>query len=229
MSWRNTPAQWGGVSRLLHWIIAALMIYGSGLAIYIVNQEHGVEENIQRYLEWIPVHKSVGLTVFFLAVIRLWWTKHNVRPAHPASMTATQRRITHRVHQSFYCLMFLLPVSGLMSSSSVGATTEFWGWFELPNIFPERREVVELFDWLGMTMPAFVPEDLSWAMVLHRIHLVLGYSLVALVVMHIAAALYHQFKVGDDILLRMVTGRTAHRQMSAGHDPASQRNGSPES
>ncbi len=204
MSWRNTYDSWGRVARLLHWSIALLMIYGTVLVIYIVNQEHGVEENIQRYLYWIKVHKSVGLTVLLLALFRVWWLLNNPRPVLPDEMTPKQRRLTSWVHTTFYAVMFLLPVSGFLSSNSVGATTTFWGWFTVPNVFPEKRDVVEFFDWLGIAMPAFIPIELSWSMVLHRLHLVLGYGTAGLIVAHAGAALWHHFVYRDDVLRRMI-------------------------
>ena len=207
MALRNTDTHWGWLARVFHWVVAVLMIYGALLAIYIVNQEEGVEENIQRYLTWIKVHKSVGLTVLLLAFFRLWWLWNNPRPETAAEASDRARKLTRLVHGTFYGLMFLLPISGFFSSNSVGATTRFWYLFTVPNIFPEKRDVVEFFDWLGITMPAFIPEELSWALVLHRIHLVLGYLTVALIVLHVAAALWHHFRLRDDVLRRMLTGR----------------------
>ncbi|MEQ8689640.1 MAG: cytochrome b [Pseudomonadales bacterium] len=207
MAWKNSYDHWGRLSRLFHWVIAILMIYGSVLVIYIVNQEEGVDENIQRYLTWIKVHKSVGLTVLILAVFRLWWLRVNPRPNPGVPQASKERALTHWVHRTFYALMFVLPMSGFLSSNSVGATTRFWGVFALPPVFPAKRNVVEFFEWLGLTMPGFIPADLSWAMVLHRVHLVLGYLTVLLIVLHIAAALWHHFFLKDRVLRNMLIGR----------------------
>jgi len=206
MSWRNSVRSWGRVSRAFHWTVAILMIYGAALAIYIVNQEEGVDENIQRYLTWIKVHKSVGLTVLILAAFRLWWLHYNPRPRHDLEQSPMSRLLTGWVHRTFYGLMFLLPVSGFLSSNSVGATTRFWGLFVVPGIFPAKRDVAELFDWIGVPVPPFIPEDLSWALVLHRVHLVLGYLTVALIVLHVCAALWHHFFLRDRILRNMLSG-----------------------
>ena len=103
--------------------------------------------------------------------------------------------------------MFVLPVTGLLSSNSVGATTRFWNLLTVPNVFPAKRDVVELFNWLGMAMPGFIPVDLSWALVLHRVHLVLGYLKLTLIILHIAAALWHHFHLRDGVLRNMLLGR----------------------
>lgn len=207
MTLRNTERHWGWLARALHWLVAALMIYGAALAIYIVNQEEGVEENIQRYLTWIKVHKSVGLTVLLLAVFRLWWLWTNPRPQTAPEASARTHKLTLAVHGTFYALMFVLPVTGFLSSNSVGATTRFWNLFTVPNVFPAKRDVVEFFNWLGMAMPGFIPTDLSWALVLHRVHLVLGYLTVTLIILHIAAALWHHFRLRDGVLRNMLLGR----------------------
>lgn len=207
MALRNTEQHWGWLARAFHWTVAVLMIYGAALAIYIVNQEEGVEENIQRYLTWIKVHKSVGLTVLLLAIFRLWWLWVNPRPDTAPEASPLARKVTHLVHGTFYALMIILPISGFFSSNSVGATTRFWYLFTVPNVFPAKRDVVEFFDWLGWNMPAFIPADLSWALVLHRIHLVLGYLTVVLIILHIGAALWHHFRLRDGVLRNMLLGR----------------------
>ncbi|MEO1203763.1 MAG: cytochrome b/b6 domain-containing protein, partial [Pseudomonadota bacterium] len=126
MRWRNDGARWGAVAKLLHWSMAALMIYGALLAVYLVNQDPDVEANRLRYINWITVHKSVGLTVFALVFLRLIWLRLNPRPETAGHASRGERLASHLAHGSLYALMIVLPVIGFFSSNSVGATTHFW-------------------------------------------------------------------------------------------------------
>ena len=82
---------------------------------------------------YFSLHKSVGLTVFLLAALRLVWRATHPPPPLPASMPRWQSLLARGNHEFLYALIFLQPVSGYLSSSFSGYRTSFFG-FPLPSL-----------------------------------------------------------------------------------------------
>jgi len=183
ITWRNSPTQWGDVQKWLHWIIAALILGGAALAIFLVNQEEGVKENQLRYIQYIKVHKSIGILAAMLIVARIAWVVHQPRPGYPDSMADWQKLASKLTVWGLYALMILVPLSGHLSSSSFGARTTLFELFVVPNIWPKDSEAIKIF---------------------HPIHKYGSFALLGLVALHIGAALHHHFIIKDDILKRML-------------------------
>jgi cytochrome b561 len=142
----------------------------------------------------VQLHKSIGLTVLVLSVIRLAWRLINPVPPLPAGMNAFQRLAAHASHFLLYFLIIAIPLSGwaLVSSSPLGLPTLYFGWFEWPHIG-------FLAD-LTRAQKAPLRHDFG------AIHVYLAWSAIVLVPIHIAAALYHQFVRRDGVLKRMLPG-----------------------
>lgn len=193
MGMRNGPDRWGWPARLLHWGMAVLIVFMLGLGIYMSN----AELSLARKFELVQLHKSVGATVLALALLRLAWRGVNATPEQPAGTPAWQLRAARLSHAALYALMIALPLSGwLMASASplndaslgeARVPNLVWGLFDMPDPFPTGSE--------GLT-------DVFFAL-----HVTLVTLLVAILLVHVAAALKHHFHDRDAVLRRMISGR----------------------
>ncbi|HTD12615.1 MAG TPA: cytochrome b [Steroidobacteraceae bacterium] len=180
MAIRNTPRRWGAVSQFLHWLIVALIIVQFTLALYADTLPVG-----SRKVGVLANHKSFGITILALVIIRLAWRCLNPTPPLPSTLKPYERTLARVTHALLYVLLFVQPLSGWMMSSARG--------------FP-----VAWFGFRSMQLPDLVPKNQTLYHVLVDIHGTLAVILVAVVVLHVAAALKHHFVLKDDTLRRML-------------------------
>lgn len=162
----------------LHWLIAIAIFGTFALGTYMADLR--ISPTMLKLYSW---HKWAGVTIFVLVVARLAWRLGHPPPALPAHMPPLERLAAHAGHLALYGLMFAIPVSGWLMSSALGFQTVWFGVLPLPDL---------------------VAKDAALGDLLQQVHLVLNYMLLALVVMHVAAALKHHFINRDDVLLRML-------------------------
>ena len=171
------PERYTRPAIILHWLVAALMIVNFALGQF---SESFGDDNV-RFM--INAHKSTGITVLGLVIVRLLWRMTHQPPALPDHFKPWEKRVSHLVHWSLYFLMFALPLSGWMHDSAWKAAPEikmYWfGLFEWPRI-----------SWIMAIEPA-AKESLH--SVLGDVHEIMGKVLLGLFVLHVAAALKHQF------------------------------------
>jgi cytochrome b561 len=173
-----TRAVWTRTAIALHWLMALLMIGSFGIG-WVMTDIHGLTPMKLRYYAW---HKWIGVTVFALALLRVLWRATHRAPPSPA-MPAWQRRIAQGVHALLYLLMFAAPLSGYLFSSAANVPVVYLGIVRLPML-------------IG-------PSEL-WKTIWRDTHVVLVYTLAVLVVVHVAAALKHQWIDRDGLLSRML-------------------------
>ena len=174
----NAPPRYGRVAVLLHWLAAALILAGAGLGLTMTDLP--LSPASLRYYAW---HKWLGITVFLVAVARLFWRTIVPPPPFPASMKATQARAARAVHWVLYGLMLAIPVSGWIYSSATGVSVSYLNLVPLPNL---------------------VPKDKALASVLLAVHQALNAVLAAVVLLHVAAAVKHQWIDRDGVMSRML-------------------------
>jgi cytochrome b561 len=177
MTLRNTTHRWGAVAQTLHWLIVALLILQITLALW-ADELHGVQK-----LAMLARHKSVGLTIMALALLRLLWRWMNPTPPLPPTLKPYERTLARGTHALLYVLLFALPLSGWTMSSARGFPVSWFGFFQLPDLVLKSKPLYEA---------------------LVDTHEILASVLVALVVLHVAAALKHHFLLKDDVLRRML-------------------------
>jgi cytochrome b561 len=170
--------RYGPVAIVLHWAIALLIIVTWPLGYF----GEGIEALVGASQAWL--HKSLGLTVLALSLVRLAWRLGHRPPPLPASIGAVRAAIARITHAAFYVLIIALPLSGWLRTSSGKYPLSWFGLVDLPK-FPIRPKSAEA--------------ELAAAS-----HAVLGWVMLALVVLHVAAALHHQFRLKDALLLRML-------------------------
>jgi cytochrome b561 len=175
---RNTPTRYSAVAQAFHWVIAALIVTQFVLAYAADDLPLGVHK-----LALLARHKSFGMTILMLAVLRLLWRLKNPAPALPAGMTSLERLLARATHFAFYVLLFAMPLTGWMMSSAKNYSVSWFGVFTWPNLIAKNENAFEL---------------------LRSTHHILSYMLFGIAVLHIFAALKHHFWDKDDVLLRML-------------------------
>jgi len=177
MTLRNSTTRWGGIAQLLHWLIVALIILQVTLGT-IADDLGGMKR-----LAMLARHKSVGITILALALLRLLWRGGNPTPALPDTLRPYERFLAQFTHGALYFLLFAMPLSGWMMSSARGFPVSWFGFLQLPDFVPRNRALYDVM--LGT-------------------HHVLVWVLAAVVLLHVAAALKHHFVLKDDVLKRML-------------------------
>jgi cytochrome b561 len=169
---------WGDLAKFFHWTIVLLILVQGTIGLIMVE--------LPKRPDVIPVfslHKSLGLTIFALAALRLAWRAFDPRPDAPASMPRWQVRAARAGHALLYVLLFAVPLSGWWFDSVAALRPLYWfGLIEVPHL----------------TGP-----DKSLKDVAAETHELLFWLLVAVAAGHAAVALYHQFVSRDNVLGRM--------------------------
>jgi cytochrome b561 len=178
MALRNTTRRWGALAQLFHWLIVALVIVQVTLAEMADDLPNDV-----RKLTLLARHKSFGITILMLVILRLAWRAANPHPPLPDNLKPYERKLAHFSHAALYTLLFAIPLSGWTMSSARGFPVSWFGFFQLPDLVPKSRP---LYDFLLGT------------------HVSLVCVLGAVVALHIAGALKHHFVHKDDVLKRML-------------------------
>jgi cytochrome b561 len=174
--------RWNAVQQALHWLVVALILVQGGIGLVMVE----LPKRPSVFAVY-NLHKSLGLTLLALALLRLGWRLAHRRPTH-LSMPDWQRQASGLVQVLLYMLLFAVPLSGWLFDSSTGLRPLFWwGLVRMPSL-------------TGGPAP-------DWRDALGGLHEVLFWSLVALAALHAAAALWHHAIKRDEILRRMLPGR----------------------
>jgi len=160
------------IGRSLHWVVAIGFIILSLVGIYMANFE-----------AWTlyPVHKSVGILLLLVILLRVCWRLWRGWPESAVQQTGTERMLARIV----YCLLLvgtvLMPVSGMLYSGASGHGFGIFGW-QLVAENPDPQ-----------TLGQVVAYDGLWSALGEQVHEIAGYMLVVAVLLHIAAALKHQW------------------------------------
>ena len=182
MSLKNTTDRWGGISQLLHWTIAILIVL-----IGIVGLVMGELPRSPKYFWVYTAHKSLGLTVLALVLVRIGWRLYAGAPRPVPGTPRLQALLASATHGAIYLLILALPLSGWIYDSA---------------------NALRPFRWFGLVeVPKLVAPDEALAASAHGAHEWQFWLLMALVAGHAGAALYHHFIQRDATLARMLPRR----------------------
>lgn len=183
----NSRTRYGWGAILLHWLIALVFIGQFGLGFVMVRLS-----SQRTAFELIQLHKSLGFLLLALVILRIAWRLGNVWPALPSSVGSLERRTAPLAHLALYAFQIALPMSGwaLVSVSMLEIPSMPFNLFVMPNLPLAESDAAENL----------------WA----AVHWYLAYAGIALVVLHIAAALRHHFQLGDAVFTRMITPSSDH-------------------
>jgi cytochrome b561 len=175
---KSDRTHWGSLAKFFHWTIVLLIIVQGTIGLVMVD--------LPKRPSTIPVyslHKSLGLTILALAVLRLAWRAFDPRPAEPAGMPRWQALGARLGHALLYALIFAVTLTGWRFDSVSGLRPLYWfGLFEVPH--------------LGAPDPAGKEAAAEW-------HEAMFWTLVVVALGHAAMALIHQFVHHDNVLGRM--------------------------
>ncbi|OAN51977.1 MULTISPECIES: cytochrome b [unclassified Sphingobium] len=164
------------VARALHWAIAVLILLNLGLGF--------AHDALPKDWAVMPVHKSIGLTVLALTLVRIGWRLTHRTPPLPAAMPGWEKGAAHLTHVAFYALMLILPLSGWVMTSAGTRPLNWFFLFDVPKFAVAKGDAI-----VGVSSEA---------------HELLPWLWVVLIALHVGAALRHHFVLKDDILRRML-------------------------
>jgi len=178
MTLRNTPRRWGAIAQLLHWLIVLFIVAQFTLATLFEQLPAGAKK-----LTLLSRHKSIGITILMLALVRLAWRWSNPTPTLPDTLKPYERTLARLTHALLYVLLFAVPLSGWLMSSARGFPVSWFGFLQLPDLVPKNKVLYEA---------------------LLTTHGILAWTLGIVATVHLVAALKHHFVLKDDVLRRML-------------------------
>lgn len=176
---KGSQYRYGLLARLLHWLVAVLLLSLCGLGFYMTELSY-YDAN---YKSSFDLHRSLGILTASLIGVRLVWALLDQRPPLSPNLTPIERRAAKSVHHLLYLIMALLPIAGYLVSTADGRGVEVFGLFTIPAWLPAAKGREE---WAG------------------DLHEGLAITLLVLVVVHVGAALKHHFIDKDDTLKKML-------------------------
>lgn len=180
---KNTENGYGVIAKGFHWLLFFMLTFSVVAGNYLASMAKGSEK-----LQMAGMHKSFGVILLSLILLRFAWKLINTTPRSPEGSTAVENLLAHGMHWALYALMFAQPISGIVMSQAAGYPVSVFGLFELPTLIDKNPSSAELF---------------------RDGHGVIWMLLVVAVVGHIGAAMFHHFIKKDDVLKSMTTGANA--------------------
>jgi len=176
---RDTPAHYGLVTKLLHWSIALSIVFLVWLGWYMA----GLSYFDKWYPRSLSLHKSLGMVVFGLAAVFLLWKRFS--PSHHVAKSGPhwQHVAAAMMHRLLVLLMFIVPATGYLISTSAGKPVSVFGLFDVGALFEVRGQVREI---------------------VIAAHYYLSYTIGALALIHAIAAVKHELIDRDGTLARMI-------------------------
>ncbi|MDD8059381.1 MULTISPECIES: cytochrome b [Shewanella] len=175
----NSSSGYGLTAILLHWLSAIAVFVLFGLGFWMVDLTY--------YSSWYQtaphIHKSIGLLLLGLILIRLVWRGLSASPNALEHHKTWEKQLAKWIHRLLYMLLLFIMVSGIMISTADGR--DIW-----------------IFDWFAVPFPnAFIDDQADLAGIVHQY---LAYTLITLVVFHALGAIKHHIVDKDNTLTRML-------------------------
>ena len=178
MKLRNSATRWGAVAQLLHWTVVVLIIAQFIMGYVAARLPLGLQQ-----LVLLTRHKSVGMTILVLAILRIIWRVMSQRPALPAGIIRWETVATHVTHGMLYVLLLAIPLSGWMMSSARSFPVSWFGMFDVPDLVAPGEAMFEF---------------------MQQTHVAVTTALLVVSVTHALVALKHHFVSRDTVLRGML-------------------------
>ena len=164
--------------KYLHWLVALLVLCMLGFGFLLGYLPGSIKPDA--YM----IHKSIGLTLLALMLIRLLWILYSGKPALPEYVSRWECFLARAVQHSLYLGLIAMPLCGWVMATASNKIPVYFGWFRVPfpGILPDKV----LAHWMS------------------EAHYVIAFILLGLIALHIAGALKHRFIDKDDVLNRMM-------------------------
>ena len=175
MKLKNTLAEYGAISRIFHWLSATVLIIQIPLGMYLVDMDFS-----EKRLTIENIHVAVGISIFYLTILRLIYKTFNPTPNLNNSVFIGQRIIAKLNHVFLYISIFMITISGALKKLYNG---------EELNIFFFNIKIQDNFD---------------LAEIFYEIHILGNYTLIALIILHISAVIIHKIWFKENLLKRIL-------------------------
>lgn len=173
-------AGYSGIQKLFHWVIAIIVIAMLGLSFFLDD----VPE-IYKYQAFL-IHKSLGISVLFLMILRFILLIVLGRPNLPTQISAWEFTLSRIVQYGFYILLIVMAIVGWIMSVAAGKTPTFFGLFSLPLPIEPNKALSQL---------------------MFQFHQKIAFILIVLIILHVLGALKHHFIDKDNVLNHMLPKR----------------------
>jgi len=179
MQWKNNTTRFGFMTIVMHWLVPLPVFFMFALGLWMTGLDY--------YDSWYKLgpwwHKSMGVLLFLMVMLRLCWRLFTSSPQPLSSHQLWEIKVAHAVHFLLYLLLLVTMFSGYLISTADGRAIEVFGWFSVPATI------------------AFIAnqEDVAG-----QVHLIVASILIGLVLLHAAAALKHHFIDRDRSLMRIL-------------------------
>ena len=171
---KNTLTEYGLISKLLHWISAVLLFIQIPLGFYLVDLDFGPER-----LTVEDIHVTVGLSVFYLVILRLLYKIFNPTPRLEPSVFKGQKFLAKLNHVMLYVTILSITISGILKKLFNGES--------LTIIFKKIK----------------IQDNFELGELFYDIHVISNYLLIVLIIIHILAVITHKLFFNDNLLKRM--------------------------
>jgi cytochrome b561 len=171
---KNTLTEYGLISKLLHWISAVLLFIQIPLGFYLVDLDFGPER-----LTIEDIHVTVGLSIFYLVILRILYKIFNPTPRLEPSVFKGQKFLAKLNHVMLYVTILSITISGILKKLFNGET--------LTIIFKKIK----------------IQDNFELGELFYDIHVISNYLLIVLIIIHILAVITHKLFFNDNLLKRM--------------------------
>lgn len=189
MTISNTSIRYGSVTKFFHWLTALLILTLVILGFYANDLPHETQAQLTDKAWYFSSHKTLGVTVFFVAVLRIIWGISQRKPGLLNADHKLESWLAETVHWVLYGSLVIVPMAGWISHAAASGFAPIWWPF-------------------GQTLP-FIPKDTQLEDIFGTLHEVSGKVLIGAVSLHIIGALKHHFVDRDSTLRRMLPGEPA--------------------
>ena len=166
------------MQRDFHWLMAAVILTAICVGVYAADLP---KEDATRGF-WFGIHKSLGMTVFFLAIMRIGLRLYYSAPRYRVALGRFTALAAWVAHSALYILMVGVPIGGYVLSTASGHPVSWFGLFTFPSVVPVDKSLAEIAD---------------------DAHVTGALILVTVIALHITAAIWHHWFKHDEVMARM--------------------------
>ena len=175
MKLMNTLTEYGSISKIFHWLSAAVLVFQIPLGFYLVDMDFG-----EKRLTIESIHVALGLGILYLTILRLIYKSFNATPALQNSIFPGQKIIAKLNHFFLYISVLVITISGALKKLYNGEELDMF-FFNLE--IKDNFELAEIF---------------------YEIHIIGNYILIALITLHISAVIIHKLLFKENLLKRIL-------------------------
>lgn len=197
MAIASTTTRYGSVTRVFHWLTALLVMTLIPVAIIAHELPYETSEQLAQKAWLYSLHKTLGISVFFVALLRILWALSQPKPASLHPERKVENFLAETAHWLLYGSLVLAPLSGWIHHAATSGFAPIWWPF-------------------GQTLP-LVAKSEGVAALFGGLHWVFGKVMIVSLLLHIAGALKHHIIDKDATLRRMLNGAPDLTELPATH------------